>query len=278
MRRLIAILLFAMLATSGEAGEYTVTADIPYLANDGHDEYSQRRCKLDLYLPKDSKGFATMVWFHGGSIRSGEKDGKIAKPVAERFASDGIAVVSVNYRLSPQARYPAYIEDCAASVAWTLNNIAKHGGDAKKVFVSGHSAGGYLAAMVGMDQRYLEKHFFAPDDVAGYISVAGQMITHSTVRAERGIGRNQPIIDSGAPCFFVRKDAPPFLCLVGDDDLPARLEENRFFVASLEKTGNKTVEYHLGKNRNHGSIASLLAEPGDPGAEKMLEFIRKHSK
>lgn len=248
-----------------------------YLSGDGHSAYATKRCKLDLYLPKNKGKFTTLVWFHGGSIQSGEKDGKIAKPVCERFAREGMAVVSANYRLHPKVTFPAYIEDCAASVAWTLENIGNFGGDPNKVFVSGHSAGGYLCAMVGMDPKYLGKHDRSPNDVAGYLPVAGQMITHSTVRKEQGIHRYRPLIDESAPSYFVCKDAPPFLILVGDDDLPARVEENQLFVAFMKANKNPHIEYHFGENRNHGTIASKLTEERDPGAKRMLAFIKKHS-
>ena len=278
MRRLFACLSALALLAVARAGDFTVASDLPYPADGGHGEYARKRCKLDLYLPKGSKGFATMVWFHGGSIKSGEKDGKIALAVSERFAGDGVAVASVNYRLSPKVKFPTYIEDCAASVAWVVKNIARYGGDPKKVFVSGHSAGGYLCAMVGMDSKYLGEHGLSPNDLAGFMPVAGQMITHSTVREERGIHRYRPVIDESAPSFFARKDAPPFLCLVGDQDLPARVEENLLFVAFMRANRNTTIEYYFGRDRNHGTIASKLAESGDPGAARMLAFINKHSK
>lgn len=107
MRRLFSCLSVLVLLVGATAGDFTVARDLSYLAGDGHGEYARKRCKLDLYLPKGSKRFVTMVWFHGGSIKSGEKDGKISLPVSERFAGDGIAAVSVNYRLSPKAKYPA---------------------------------------------------------------------------------------------------------------------------------------------------------------------------
>lgn len=159
-----------------------------------------------------------------------------------------------------------------------MKNIGKFGGDPKKVFVSGHSAGGYLCAMVGMDAKYLEEHGLSPDDLAGFMPVAGQMITHSTVRGERGISRYRPVIDESAPSYFARKDAPPFLCLVGDQDLPARVEENQLFVAFMRANKNKTVEFYFGRDRNHGTLASKLADEEDPGAEKMSAFMKKHSK
>ena len=111
--------------------------------------------------------------------------------MGRRFAAEGIAVAVVNYRLSPKIGYPAYVDDTAASFAWVYKNIKAHGGDPDSVFISGHSAGGYLAAMAALDPRYLKEYRLGLDAVAGAIPVSGQMITHATVRKERRIPAHQ---------------------------------------------------------------------------------------
>src|SRR5690606_26802966 len=88
-----------------------------------NDEYIAERCKLDICYPTDKKGFTTIVWFHGGGITGGEKH------IPEKLKNQGIAVVTVNYRLNPKVNCPAYIEDAAAAVAWTFNHITEFGGD-----------------------------------------------------------------------------------------------------------------------------------------------------
>ena len=138
--------------TSGEAASVRILTDLPYKP-DGATNYERERCKLDLYLPAGRQGFATIVWFHGGGLQNGDKGGNIAIGLAERFSSEGIAVASVNYRLSPQVKYPAYIEDAAAAMAFLRKQISSYGGSDKLIFVSGHSAGGYLTAMVGIYGR-----------------------------------------------------------------------------------------------------------------------------
>jgi acetyl esterase/lipase len=162
--------------------------------------------------------------------------------LAKRFASEGVAVVLVSYRLSPKVKCPTYIEDAAAAVAWTLQNISKYKGDPAKVFISGHSAGGYLVGMIGLDEQYLAKHDLSPAKLAGLIPIAGQMVTHSTVRAEQGISEKRPVIDEFAPAYHVRKDAPPCLCIAGEHDAPARAEENIYFVAAMKAVGHKHTE------------------------------------
>ena len=184
----------------------------------------------------------------------------------------------MNYRLSPKVKFPAYIEDAARSVAWVHRTISQHGGDPAKVFISGHSAGGYLAAMLGMDPQYLGSQGVSTGEIAGLLPVSGQMITHSTVRGERGLARTKPIIDRAAPSYHVRPDAPPCLCIAGGEDMPTRAEENIYFVAALKAAGHKHADYLEVAGRTHGTIASRIPEPHDPVAKAMLAFIKKHSR
>jgi len=250
----------------------TVLSEVAYKL-DADTDYEQNRCKLDWYLPTGKKDFATIVWFHGGGLQNGQKAGQREQQLANRFARDGIAVASVNYRLSPKVKFPAYIEDAAAAVAFVVKHAEEHGGSKDRVFVSGHSAGGYLTAMIGMDPQYLEQHGLSPSSLAGYMPVAGQMITHSTVRGERGIPRTQPIIDSAAPLYFATSDRPPFLCIVGSNDMPARAEENRYFVAAMKAAKHNSITYLEVEGRDHGSIAFGIPNSDDVVAKRMIKFI-----
>ncbi|MCA9217793.1 MAG: alpha/beta hydrolase, partial [Planctomycetales bacterium] len=126
--------------------QYKTLEDISY-RNDGSD-YAKERCKLDVYYPVNKTDFATVVWFHGGGLKAGNKS------VPAGLMNQGIAVVAVNYRLHPKVQSPVYVDDAAAAVAWTVKNIETYGGSKQKVFVSGHSAGGYLTSMIGLDKSW----------------------------------------------------------------------------------------------------------------------------
>lgn len=148
---------------SHAATEVRVLANVPYKHGDSLTPYEKERCILDVYLPKDGKAFNSLVWFHGGGLTKGDKDGRQdpkdtvkTSAIARSLAAAGIAVITPNYRFSPTVTFPAYIDDAAAAVAWTRSHIAEYGGDPSRVFVGGHSAGGYLALMLGMDARYLQ--------------------------------------------------------------------------------------------------------------------------
>jgi acetyl esterase/lipase len=269
---LLAIAVVYSGSTAAAQDELRVLRDLPYREHPDSD-YQRERSVYDLYLPAGDGPFATLMWIHGGGLRNGHKADEIAGIVAERFAAEGIAVASINYRLHPQVEFPAYIEDAAAAYAHIRGHIAEHGGDPDRVFISGHSAGGYLTSMVGLDPQYLAKHDLKLADVAGMIPVSGQTITHTTVRAERDI--TQTIADDAAPLFYVTKDVPRTLCIAGGDDLPMRPEENRLFVAAMRAANHPDVAYLEVPGRDHGTVASRIGQPDDPVARAMLEFIQK---
>ena len=246
-------------------------AEVAYYGDAPPDAYASGRCKLDVVRPEGVEGYPSLVFFHGGGLRNGDR--RSGDRFARRFAAEGIGVVLVDYRLSPEAKCPAYIEDAAAAVAWTLDHIAELGGDPARVYVTGHSAGGYLTAMVGLDPKYLRAFGHEPGELAGLVPISGQMITHATIRAERGLPEDRPLIDAFAPSYHVRPDSPPILCLAADGDLPARAAENEYFAAAMAAVGNTTTRCLILADRDHGSIFDRMTEPGDPGAAAILEFL-----
>ncbi|MHC4842172.1 MAG: alpha/beta hydrolase [Planctomycetota bacterium] len=269
---LLGLLLTFFLFVTASAGEVVKESNILYRETVDSD-YAKEQCRLDVYYPKGVEGYPTIVWFHGGGLREGVR--QTGEYVAKRFTSEGMAVVLVSYRLSPKVKCPVYIDDSATAVAWTFKNITKYGGDPDKIFVSGHSAGGYLTSIVGIDKRYLNKYGISAERIAGLIPISGQTVTHSTIRRERGIPDEKIIVDELAPIYYVDEVKTPFLCICGDDDIPLRTDENRFFVAALKAAGNTESVYIEIKGRDHSSIVKLINELNDEVALVMLDFIRK---
>jgi len=249
-----------------DAAEYNTIENILYRNGDNLTDYMMERCRLDVYYPTGVKNFPTVVWFHGGGLTQGSRS------IPDGLRKKGIAVVAVNYRLSPHVKSPAYIEDAAAAVAWTIRNIEAHGGSSKHVFVSGHSAGGYLTSMIGLDTRYLAAYDIDADQIAGLIPFSGHTITHFTIRAERGIDGKQPVVDEMAPLFHVRKDCPPLLLITGDRELEmlGRYEENAYLWRMMQVVEHPHTQIHELDGYNHGQ----MAEPAFP---LLVRFIKKLS-
>ena len=154
MKRILLFLLLTLFSTPLFSQEYRTENNIHYYdeKTNKSDAYINERCVLDIYIPKNVKNFPTVIWFHGGGLTGGEKE------IPEGLKNKGIAVIGVNYRLSPKVNAPKYIEDAAAATAWVFKNIKNYGGSEDLVFISGHSAGGYLAIMVGLNKMYLNKY------------------------------------------------------------------------------------------------------------------------
>jgi acetyl esterase/lipase len=130
------------------------------------------RFKLDIYRPaKATSASPVVVFFYGGNWTTGER-GDYAF-VGRSLASRGIVAVIPDYRLYPEVRYPDFLDDSARAVAWTAKNIAGYGGDPGKLFLMGHSAGAYNAAMLALDKRYLARQGMATTSLAGWIGLAG---------------------------------------------------------------------------------------------------------
>jgi acetyl esterase/lipase len=233
---LLVILTCCWVLAFAQKTEYAIKSNIHYYNDpiNQNDEYKNERCVLDIYYPVNLKGFATIVWFHGGGLTGGSKE------IPDALKDKGVCVVGVNYRLSPKVKAPAYIEDAAAAVAWVFSNINSFGGDSSLIFISGHSAGGYLTLMCGLDKKWLNANGVDANRIAGLIPFSGQAITHFTVRKERGIPETQPVIDDLAPLFHVRADAPPLLLITGDRELEllGRYEENAYLMRMMKVSGH----------------------------------------
>ncbi len=259
---LFVLLFFFGANISAQKLEYVIQTNLPYYTEAiiKSDSYIKERCVLDVYYPKNSFGFATVIWFHGGGLTGGNKE------LPEELKNQGIAVISVNYRLGPKVISPKYIEDAAAAVAWVFKNIPTFGGDESLIFVSGHSAGGYLASMVGLDKKWLNTQGIDANKIAGLIPFSGQAITHFLVRKERGIPDTQPVIDELAPLFHVRADAPPLLLITGDRELEmlGRYEENAYLMRMMKIAGHKNTKLYeldgFGHNMTAPAFPLLLNE------------------
>lgn len=266
MKQCLSLLFFLLCLVPALSAQnvYKTEKDISYVSSGETDTYRKERCKLDVYYPANAKeNCPVVVWFHGGGLTGGSKD------LPRELQEQGIAVVSVNYRLSPQAKCPAYLEDAAEAIAWTYRNIAPYGGNKNQLYVAGHSAGGYLALMVGLDKSYLNKHGLDADQViTALFPLSGQTVTHYTIRAERNLADGIPVIDRYAPSNRARKDTPPVFLITGDRrlEMTARYEENALLEAVLKGVGNNRVTLYELQGFDHGTMCG-------PGCRLLVEYI-----
>ncbi len=262
-------LLFISAQIFAQNKDYQTVTNIHYYdeTTNKSDVYINERCILDIYIPKNVKNFSTVIWFHGGGLTGGNKE--IPKYLQEK----GIAVIGVNYRLSPKVNAAKAIDDAAAATAWVFKNIKNYGGNENLIFISGHSAGGYLASIVALNKDYLAKYNIDANQLAGIIPFSGHAITHFTIRKERGFPDYKPQIDEFAPIYFVRADAPPMFLITGDRELEllGRYEENAYMLRMMKLAGHKQTTLYELQGFDHGG----MAEPAFPLLLKEVKRIEK---
>ena len=270
MKRFLLLVVLAMSCSLALAQfpqkkyDYATEKDIVYRADD---DYAEKMCRMDVAYPQGvEKGRPVIVWFHGGGLTGGWRH------IPHELLREGAVVVGVGYRFSPQVSVTQIIDDAACAIAWVMDNAAKYGGDPDKIFISGHSAGGYLVTMVGLDRSRLVKYEKNADALAGIVPFSGQVITHFEERRSRGIEPTKPVVDSLAPLYYVRGDAAPILILSGDRELEmlGRYEENAYFWRMLRLAGDEDAAIYELDGYGHN-----MCEPGYP---LLLEFVRKQLK
>ena len=266
MRTHLFFIAGVLMLTSGlpaQSTRYATLENKAYYPATVTDPYIRDRCRMDVYYPLDKKNFSTVVWFHGGGLTGGSKE------IPEQLKEKGLCIIGVNYRLSPKVKSPEFIKDAAAAVAWTFQHIAEYGGDVKSIFVAGHSAGGYLTAMIGLDKQWLAAYGVDANRIAGLIPLSPQTITHFTIRKERGIAETTPVVDEFAPLNHVRPDAPPLLLITGDREMEmlGRYEENAYLMRMMKIAGHKETRLLELQGYGHGMV--------EPGLPLLLNEVRR---
>ena len=265
MKRL-AFLSFVMMLAVGMAkgGYYATKNDVSFTKKD--DVYARERLKLDISYPEAGVDtlLPVIVWFHGGGLTGGEKF------IPSQLEGRGYVVVAPNYRLIPTVGVEECIDDAAEAVSWVFDNIRSYGGDPSRVFVSGHSAGGFLTSMIGLDKSRLARYGVDADSIAALIPYSGQVITHFSDRKTMGIGELTPWVDANAPLFHVRGGAPPYIIITGDaeTELYGRYEENLYMWRMMKLAGNEDVKIYKIDGYDHGAMA-------EPAHHILLDEVKR---
>ena len=218
--------------------------------------------RLDVYWPPAGDRLPVLLFVHGGSWSWGDKS--LYPLVGARFTAQGCVVVIINYSHYPAVTFPAFVEDAAAAIAWTLGHIGAYHGDPDRLFVAGHSSGAHILSLVALDDRYLAAHGLRRDVVRGLICISAPTDLAEEIRylekldakaaaglqAIMGGPDRLPLAD---PLRHARGDAPPILILHGERDQLVPIAVARNFAAALQAAGARVelIEY---EHTDHFSI------------------------
>lgn len=255
-------------ALAGAASLFSAHAPIGLLnrlvPRSGYDVYrdiaygGDPRQMLDIYVPHGLTGPApVLLFFHGGAWQSGRRGHYLA--FGQAFASAGIVTIVADYRLYPQVRFPAFVQDGAAALAWAHAHAGEFGGDADRIFVSGHSAGAYNAVMLGADPQYLAAAGGTLEWVRGVIGIAGPYdilpLTDPRFIAIFN-GANDPMT---MPIHHVTGPRPPMLLAAGTADRTVGPANSTRMAARLATRGSAATLRSYAGIGHIGIILSLAA-------------------
>ena len=221
------------------------------------------RQKLDIYKPAQAAaagGYPVVVFFYGGSWNSGDRADYAF--VGEALASRGVLAMVADYRVYPEVRYPDFLSDSALALAYGLKQAASLGGDLKRVFVMGHSAGAYNAAMLALDARWLKAAGHAPAELAGFIGLGGpyDFLPMTNVTTQPVFFHpNYP--EGSQPVAYVNGTSPrSFIGAARKDSLVDPQRNSVALAGRLQAAGVPTT-LKLYDRVNHVTLAAALSAP-----------------
>lgn len=232
---------------------YTLHPDIAY----GPDP----RQKLDVYIPRDRQKPAPIVtFFYGGNWNSGSR--KDYQFVGEAMASRGMVIVIADYRLYPQVRYPEFLKDCAAAVAWTVREAVNHGGDPGQLFIMGHSAGAYNAAELALDSRWLATRGLSPSIFKGFIGLAGPYDFIPIENADtRPVFFYPDTPSDSQPINHASASSPPTLLIASNRDSLVNPVRNTGGLAKRLRAAGVPVEEVYFDRTTHTTLIGAMSRP-----------------
>lgn len=249
---------------------YTLTANVAY--------GSQPRQKLDIYTPTVApppKGWPVVVFFYGGSWNTGARTQY--QFVGEALAARGVLTLVADYRLYPEVRYPDFLGDSAQALAHGFDHAAQLGGDPKRVFVMGHSAGGYNAAMLALDARWLKAEGHVPKELAGWIGLAGPYDFYPITNPDaRPVFFHPDYPVHSQPIGFTSPEAPRSFLAAAVDDKLVNPQRNTVQLAEKLQAAGVPVSLKLYPRANHITLIGAFAWPLRwiaPVLDDVLAFI-----
>jgi acetyl esterase/lipase len=241
--------------------------------------------KLDVYAPAGAHVAPVLVWFHGGGRETGSRK-DIAK-FAQAFAGEGVVVVSPSYRLrsasTMEVDMKAICADAAHAIAWTERNIARYGGNPRRIVVGGVSAGAGIAALVVLDNRYLRAAGADPKRVSGAFIMSG-VLDNRPIPSDypdpnmwrHDFGQTEAQRWDVSPLKYVSADAPPMEISVAERDNARFVSTAGPFVEKMRAAGASSIKYTV-PNNDHATEWGHAEIPGDPLHVEIFRFVRTHA-
>lgn len=266
---------------------------ILYKPGNNLSSYEKLMCTLDVHVPVGPlKKFPVIVHLHGGGLQEGDSQegwtvGNMNNFV-RKFYDQGYLIICPNYRLgidpdlpnggAPRGKWPDYLVDAAASVAWAKRHAEEYGGDTANFFVMGYSAGAWLSVMIALDTTYYKGAGMDPKAVSGYIPLSAQTYTYGEYAIEKGISDRS--VSEGAALGHVRKLDIPMRMFVGgaEEAISHRVSDDSDFVKKMKAAGTTNLEMFVMPGRDHQHIVANIGNDGDETRALVLEFLKKYTR
>jgi acetyl esterase/lipase len=243
-------LAFTVANVTARSGRFRRHADIAYGPDAGQG--------LDVYAPTTARDAPVIVFWYGGAWVKGSKDDY--RFVGAALAESGYVTVVADYRLYPAVRFPQFVQDGALAVRWAADHAREHGGDPRRLFVAGHSAGAHLAAMLAVQPRWLQAAGADPGAICGLIALSGPYALEPNSTELKAIFAAPFTAADWQPAAQVTPAAPPALLLHGGDDGVVWPRQAEALAAALRAAG-VPVELEIYPGRGHADIVAALSAP-----------------
>lgn len=272
-----------------------VMLDIPYRSDHDGSDGSDHKHRLDLFRPAEPRrGGPILLFVHGGGWTSGDRAFRAAgrdvyRNIGRFFAARGVGTAVMSYRLQPEATWQQQVDDVAHAVRWLYRNAARLGADPDAIFVSGHSAGAYLATAVALDADRLRALGVPPASVCGLIPVSGAAFDLTDERTwELGASRDyyeerfrngergDAWLRQASLVRLARESAPPALILYAGGESEPLQRQSRVLHEALRAAGASSRLLEI-PGEGHQRMVLTLSRDDKPAAPAVLEFIRERS-
>ncbi len=240
--------------------------------------------RLDVYAPQGKVGVPVLVFFHGGVWQGGDRDEY--RNIGEAFAARGILTLIASYRLTPAVRHPEHVRDAARAVAWAFQHVTEYGGRADRIFLSGHSAGGHLVALLLFDPQYLRVERVEAERLAGVIPLAGIFDLTKPIDDTPGggfaqyiyppFGDERKMLEAASPIRHLHRTRVPLLVVQAGKDYKDMRTQSRLFVEALQRAGIP-VTFETVADRGHFELVRAIGTDGDPTTDLVARFILRRS-